>query len=87
MVYGYSSEQLSESGLLKLKEISFKASPAELRMISYFLSTLADSIECGKLTIGNHKHIDQIVADWHKDKHSCDIIVLHPNICSDEPVG
>jgi len=72
--FGYAKKRLSEEGLLAMSEVSFVASPAELKRIAAFLVKCAEDMERHGPKFGhNHLSAEKDLHPWSKD--SVDVIV------------
>lgn len=72
--FGYAKRQLSGEGLLAMREVSFVASPAELRRIAAFLVQSAEDIEKHASEFGhNHLSAERDLHPWPQD--TVDVIV------------
>jgi hypothetical protein len=75
--YGYPvGEPLNPYGLLKLKEVTFSASPETLRAIAGFLLQAAQEMEREGAHF-DHLHIQDELSSW--PEHSADIVVCRPS--------
>jgi hypothetical protein len=61
--HGYAKRQITDRGLLEMREVTFSGSPASMREIARFLTQAADQMEKqrGKFS---HVHIREICPDW-----------------------
>jgi len=75
MLYGYSSRTVNEYGLLEMREISFDASPSDLRKIANFLEKMADVIDTGQ-AMSSHAHINNVIDSWDREHPNKDIVVI-----------
>jgi hypothetical protein len=78
MIYGYSISEVNEYGLLEMREVTFMASPAVLRKIAGFLSSMAIEMEQGSFEKCSHMHIGAFHHEWNKQHPDKDIIVMPP---------
>ena len=73
--FGYAKKRLSKDGLLAMKEVSFVASPTELRRIAAFLVKSAEELEKHGSKFGhNHLSAEKDLHPWSDE--SIDVIVL-----------
>jgi hypothetical protein len=65
-IFGYQRRQISDAGLLELKEVTFQGKPDQLRLVADFLQSSADYIEAnpGKF---DHDHISFNNPGWNDD--------------------
>ncbi len=65
-IFGYKNKQVTDGGLLEMREVSFQGTPEKLRLISDFLRDSADYIEAnpGKF---DHDHISFNNPEWDDD--------------------
>lgn len=76
MLYGYSSRTVNEEyGLLEMREITFDASPTNLRKIARFLEKMADVIETGQAK-SSHAHINSVIDSWDREHPNKGIVVI-----------
>jgi hypothetical protein len=54
MIYGYASQQLSDEGLLEMREVSFDFPASALREVADFLNSCAELLEKGEF---RHSHL------------------------------
>lgn len=77
-MWGYAAKQLTEEGLLELREVTFSGeSPEYLREIARFLIEMAERIETGRMR-HPHLHIGDLNPDWDTKHPGKDIIVSMP---------
>ena len=75
-IYGYKvDEQSNDAQPLRLSEVTFQFSPADLRRIAAFLSACADEIESGILVDG-HRHLRDVDRQWPEAHPDSDVIVV-----------
>lgn len=72
-ICGYAKSQISEEGLLIMKEVSISAKPSGLRAIAKFLRMCAADIEKGSMGF-DHEHMSYFLNSWPLDS---DIIVYN----------
>jgi hypothetical protein len=78
MIWAYAVKQLTEEGLLELKEVTFDgSSPQFLREIAQFLFEIAARIETGNMN-HSHVHIGEVNTTWDTKYPSKDVIVALP---------
>lgn len=79
IAFGYSKKIVNEDGLHQLSEITFVATPSELRRIATFLCSSADEMEkCGPKFGHNHLQDEEdLKSSW--DETATDVIVLSRN--------
>ena len=73
MIYGYSSNSVSESELLQLREVSFCEQAETLESIAAFLTDMATKIKNGGMET-SHEHMNKC-----GNNKLCEIVVLNPN--------
>ncbi len=77
MLYGYSRRVINRYGLRELKEVTFQASPDDLRRIATFLTDAASQIEAGTAKT-DHLHLSIEDAGWGKMHPEMDVVVSLP---------
>ncbi len=73
-IYGYAKKELSEEGLLEMREITLVGPPADLRRIAAFLVKSAEEMEVHGDKFGhNHLQDEKDLRPWSDE--STDVIV------------
>ena len=78
VVYGYKRTEVTEEGLLEMKEVTFVAGPNDLRSVAKFLLKMADEMESGAFG-HTHRHMDCVVKGWAQRNPGVDIVVVPPD--------
>jgi hypothetical protein len=76
-ICGYKKMTDTEEPELRLSEVSFKLSPADLRRIARFLTARADEIERGTFIDGG-RHLRDYDKSWSVENCGGDVIVVPP---------